>query len=944
MPLQRHFLDWTEPALSTAARWLAERYARATTFDLGNVIVVVPGSRSRGRLLELLVAAADSAGQTLTPPRIITEKDLPELLYPQKKPFASELTQQLAWTEALRATPAATLGHFVPHPPDDGDTARWLELGDLLRELHVELAADGLDFESVLACGDRVEGFAEHDRWQTLADVQRRYHARLDGLGLWDKQTARLVAIKNREPQTDRDIVLLGMVDLNQAQRQLLDLVAERVAALVFAPPALVDRFDPHGCLLAAQWLEAELPLRDEQIERVDGPADQAAAVTAWLDRLGGQYRADQIVIGTPDQRLAPQLGRQLAQSGVPSRSLEGRTLAESGPYRLLALLAAAGPEPRFADLAALVRHPDLFDWLQNRPEIAALAGSDPLAALDQFAAEQVPATIDPERLKKNAELALVAAIWDAVGTLRALLPAEPLPLAEWGSRFRELLLAVYGQRELDRNIPAQRLLIEAFERIEAPLLPLAEIPAELMPRVSAREAFELILAPQKREPLPPPAAADVVEILGWLELPLDDAPALLVTTFNEGFVPTSTGGDPFLPNRLRAELGLLHNDRRYARDAYALALLVHSRAELKLLVARRDVEGNPLAPSRLLFAADEETVARRALSLFGDLPPTPPRRNLLAASPPLLASTLAVPRPDPAREPPTKMSVTAFKAYLACPYRYYLSHVLGLAAISDGADELDPAAFGNLLHDVLEQFGRKPEAADARATGDPERIFEFLGDQLSAIAGARFGKHCRPAVRVQIEQGRLRLRAFADWQARRNREGWRIVHSEDSERRLGVDFAVDGEPIRLEGRIDRIDYHDATRTLSILDYKTADAGLKPQVTHVKAGQWIDLQLPLYRHLIDGAKLPGLSVTAGLLELGYILLPKDVRGVGAAMASWTGAELAAADEQAREVVRNLRQRIFWPPKVPPPPFAEDLAAICHDHRLGSWRPTEGDAA
>src|SRR6185436_13952873 len=102
-------------------------------------------------------------------------------------------------------------------------------------------------------------------------------------------------------------------------------------------------------------------------------------------------------------------------------------------------------------------------------------------------------------------------------------------------------------------------------------------------------------------------------------------------------------------------------------------------------------------------------------------------------------------------------------------------------------------------------------------------------------IAAARFGpKQARPAVLVQLEQIRLRLHAFAQWQAARARDGWRIVFSEDSESRrlLKADFKVDGEPFTLRGRIDRIDYNEMLGRLCVLDYKTADRGEHPHRTH----------------------------------------------------------------------------------------------------------------
>src|SRR4029453_11377668 len=215
---------------------------------------------------------------------------------------------------------------------------------------------------------------------------------------------------------------------------------------------------------------------------------------------------------------------------------------------------------------------------------------------------------VDANRLAPQPELAAVDAIRRAVNELFGNLPTKPQPLPRWADAFRSLLAAAYGARVLDRNQPADRYLIGSLSTINAGLSELDELPPVMAPKVGLRDAFELAVAPLANQSLPPPAESNVVEILGWLELPLDDAPALIVTTFNEHFVPKSKVADGFLPNSLRRELGLLDNDRRYARDAYATSVLLHSRAELRMVVGHRDIEGNPLAPSRLLFAADEAT------------------------------------------------------------------------------------------------------------------------------------------------------------------------------------------------------------------------------------------------------------------------------------------------------------------------------------------------
>jgi hypothetical protein len=381
------------------------------------------------------------------------------------------------------------------------------------------------------------------------------------------------------------------------------------------------------------------------------------------------------------------------------------------------------------------------------------------------------------------------------------------------------------------------------------------------------------------------------------------------------------------------------------ARDAYALRVLLETKQELRLIVARRDSESNPLPPSRLLFAADDETVARRALALFADLEGASQRRLLWPnVKGPRRQSEFVIPEPRPCPRPIDRLSVTHFKTYLACPYRFYLRNVLRLGCIDDSASELDAAAFGDLVHSVLQHFGRADDAI--RHSTKADDIKAYLEGHLDRLALARFGDHLgRPAIRVQVEQARNRLRAFADWQAGRIEQGWRIAYSEEFDRMLQVDFDVDGKPLVLQGRIDRIDVSLRTGQWQILDYKTSDSANKPDRAHRKAsGEWVDLQLPLYRHLLDAVKISDAPPHQGNVQLGYLNLPKDMSAIGAEVAEWSPADLESADEVARWVVRQVRQEVFWPPVEEPPAFSEDFAAICQDGVLNPWRPTTKSVA
>ena len=930
--MQRHFLGLKSPALSAAAEWLLPKYGRGQLLDLSNVVAVLPGGRAGRRLIEILVELAKSRKLSLSPPRVCTPSALPELFYQPKLAFANQLTQRLAWLAVIQRCSPDDLRDFTAFPPAEDDTTGWLKLADTLRGQHIELAADGLDFSNVLQTLEEQGVPGEAQRWRRLSQIQQSYLEALDSFSLWDRQTARLVAIEQREIATDRDIVLIGAVDLNQALRQMLDQIGDRTCALIYAPENWQSRFDEYGCLLPDQWANTPIALTDDSFRVVDGPIDQAEAVARLLSELDGTRSADEITIGVPDELLVPQLERTLGQYDVPVRWGPGDSVAQSTPARLLAALRSYLANPRFDRFAALVRHSDLFAWIQlnwlkdDSPDTS----GQWLTELDTYQAEHLPARLTGYWLRSEYEPARLKAVFNWIQKLIAPLTAKKRPLPDW----REPLLAFFGNvyrgRRINRNNPADRAIEAACRAIAKELVESQpEVPKELSLECDAATAIDFVLQAIAREAIPAPVEGPAIEMLGWLELLLDDAPTLVVTSVNEGFVPSSLNSDLFLPNRLRQRLGIEDNARRYARDAYALAALAESTRELRLIVARRNTEGDPVSPSRLLFAADEDTIARRSLAFFSEPADEGPRHLQVPAGVSLLnAADFPYQKPKPLSRPIESLSPTAFRSYLACPYRFYLSNVLRLGAVADDARELDGARFGSLLHEVLQRFGE----SEHKDCCDVDDLRTVLSDLLDKTADEMFGmrgEHPLPAVRVQIEQARLRLSAFAEHQADWYEQSWRIRHVETIVRRDDpTEFAVDDTPFGLHGRIDRIDENEQTGEWAILDYKSSDAATTPEKSHQTRDGWKDLQLPLYRHL---AKKLGVT---GEALIGYVLLPRDAAGAGFALAEWSTADLESADETARQVVRAVREEIFWPPADPPPDYSEDLAWICHDGVFG----------
>ena len=743
-------MDWSRPLIPAVVDDLVKTYSVLGVADLRDVIVVFPSKHGLKRFDDLWVRRTGGVGH---PPRRITVGTLPEELYQPQKDFASELIQKLAWGEAVRGLPRQRVELVLGHLPKDGEFDAWLSIGELLWRVHLELAADGLDFGDVAEQGAALAGFRESPRWRAMQEMQKTYHDTLDALGLWDQQTARLVAIERKECETKNEIVLVGAADINVALRSMLDQVAEQVTAYIHAPESWAGRFDAHGCLIPDAWEQVDVKLHSGQLHVVDGPIQQAQQVVECLRGLDGRRRMDEITIGIPDERLLPVLRRVLKDVGVPSHRAIETTLRETSPFQLLKAIAAWLESRRPVQFAELVRHPAVTSWLAHQGVPARW-----IIELDDFLVNHLQCRLGSWPAAAAEKFAALKSAYELATALLGSLSGDARLLSDWTDPVTELLLTVYSQREFDAEVPEDRVTLEGCRRIWEAMVENQSVPESIMPAMESYQALHLTLNAIGMQAIPPGTSASGVDLLGWLDLAQDDNPVVILTNFNEEFVPSSVNSDLFLPNSLRQHLGLTDNARRFARDVHALSALLHSRQHVSLIVGRRDVRNDPLIPSRLLFATDEATIAARIRHFYGRLEEanasateTRPLELLSerTQAAPVESHRFQVPRPDSSLEPLSSISVTAFRLYLACPYRFYLKHVLKLESVEQDAWELSPLGFGNLLHAVLDKFGKHPASRSSDET-EIEQTLESLLDETSV---SFFGVDPLPVVRIQLEQ-----------------------------------------------------------------------------------------------------------------------------------------------------------------------------------------------
>ncbi len=887
---RRVFLGWDGPPLPAAARWLrAERGD-----DLSALLVAVPGSRAARRLEELL---AREAPPGWSPPHVVTQGVLVDELVALERPAAGRLARTLAWRRALENLSAFELERVARGSTRRRDAETRLRLAETVRAVHGVLAPEGLDFEDLVREDRGPDHDSERSRWAVLARAQAHWRDALDEAELCDPHEGRRAAIQAEKVEATREVVLIGIADMNELLAEVVTRLGARATALIAAPEELAPGFDAIGRLVPSFWTERDVPLPAASWFVEEKPADQADRVEDLLGRWCEERAAEEITIGLADDEVAPYLERRLRAAGARLRNAAGTPLPTTRPFKLLAAAADFLERRGFPELAALARHPDVAPRLAD--------DFDPVEVLDRYYEEHLPRGAGdaeggwPGEERKTLGVRAIAA--SLAGLLGELEGGRPRELAGWVDAILAFLERVYAKEALDPDVEEERVLAGALGKLAEELEELARIPPALSGgRVQAHEALRLCLRGARGKSVPPAPARSgepTVEALGWLELPLDDAPALVVTGFNEGRVPQSIQGDAFLPDALRSRLGLPDNDARLARDVYATCVLLATREECAFVTGRRARSGDPLVPSRIAFQVPREEVARRV------------RRFLPRGARPELAAVVEEPAPPPlatrANAPRVeRMSVTSFRRFLESPYLFYLEQVLRLKTRDDRDRELTPLRFGTFAHDVLQAFGES-DAADSRAA---DAIEDFLVESAEKLARLRFGAEPQPTVALQLEQLKYRFRRVAAVQAWRRAEGWRILRAEWSPAD-GHPFVVDGEAMLLTGKIDRLDAHDDGRW-AVLDYKTGELARTPEAVARERGRWKDLQLPLYRLLTEPlAREHGLK---GAPELGYFHVGKDEDHIGLELATeWTEADHASAIAAAEEVVRRVRRCEFF---------------------------------
>ena len=938
--------------------WLCGRVERDSSGarSLAHLMVVVPTAQS-GRNLRLALAkkAAEKGWGGILPPRVV-------------QPFRLVVPADQSLQEANEAEVAAMFMRFLsekrsvaltawPHlfqraegtmdlqavvDPDAG-----FALLDQMTDIWRVLAGKGLLMQDVSkneAAARVLEAALGEDkaRWDELASFETEFFAFLEAHGLRLPFASVALAKKSAAPLDPwiREIVLPALADpvlvLHDVLAQYADCV--RITTLLHCAEADRNRFDEWGCPKVACWTGEARPivsgLDDDDIASLPDDKMLAERLVKDFPEQGSGLKPP--TLGLCDSGLFTVISAAFLNEGYAIQNPERNRLAVSSLGILLRDLLAfwrpAATGVPWASFAALMRSDDVLTALKSAGLVS--SRSLVLEGLDVYQNACLPAFVEGRLELPKTELhahdeKAVAAFADCGNGFLAWMgeARKDRPLVDF---LRDVLGRIFSEKPLG-GARSDKEFVQAVDCVRNAL---AMLSSAGIGKLGLSDASWIALA---RRLLGAASysleseEADVVRTEGWLELVWSLGDKIALAGLHEGSVPDSVVGHAFLPNELRAALGLTSNETRLARDSWLLQELVASHAPhaVRAYVARTNAKGDICRPSRLLFLCSDDVLASRVKGLFGDAGET-------ALTPPRMVSKAwrlqlpdEVPLKKDAKGRGEYLSPSAIDTYLKSPLEYLLKYGLGMGDRYEEKKELGFDDYGTFVHLVLERFAKGQKT-------DPLTDEASIAKALDAIVDReikRFGAHPTVNVLLQLQSARERLMRFAETQAKWAKEGWLVE---------GTEIPYFAKPFKeldvsIKGFVDRVDYHilpDGSREFRIIDYKTWDNVKEiSRHIHTKSGKQIEfanrLKLPTesFSKNKDGEPVRMLTVQLPLYgaclkaqdpdrfdgpitEYDYLVLAEDQVKV-VSVKEYAGLSLRTA----RVAIERIKDSIFWPARA-----------------------------
>ena len=910
MSIRKYFLGWDRPLLDLANDFLKKELSNKS----GKTLVVVP-SKQAARKLKFRFKENFTAKEEIL---FGTPESALEIFKQSELKYADQNQQLLAWAITLIKTNFEHLKNIFPIVPNDRSINWALRTARVFISLKNALREGGLNISDVSE--NKKWNFGDTSRWKELSRLEQCVESSLQKNGTSHKTI--ICSKPDNFVHQIKNIILIGLPDPPKILTQTLKKASSSIdiKIVIYAPKSIEDEFDCWGKPGKEIWKNnpINIPSADFVINQASTPKEEGQKVAEIINKYNNPIGLVGIIIN--DKEITASLRNELQKSNLSTYDPSGQSFSNHELYALLSLIRKLVATKSFRAVCEISQLPEIINiiappdkhHLENEKQSLI---NKILIKLDQINNIHMPKDLDAG-LRFTANRNKYEDVNLALVEINNWINHFENDLNKYLPLFFE---KIYSDREFDSYLD-QDFTIFA----KALISQLDQIERNNLQNIGPVDKLDLLIHSLKNERTPEIKEEHSIMLQGWLEALWDDNPHIIIAGMNEEFVPDKITGDIFLPESLRSIIGLRSNESMLARDSYIFKALLGwriSNGRIDITLGKTSIEGDNLRPSRLLLQCKDNELPNRALRLCS-------HSNDNNTIPPwTYAWELEPIEIDRQAKIFNQISVTEFRNYLSCPFRFYLKNIAGMNEKYTLKMEMDAREFGTLCHQVLDDFGKNTEINESQNADD---IYSYLSEKLVLRVNRKYGKKPSVPILFQISSINERLRWFSSFQAEQRLLGWKICHSEYS---IQEKEEIEIGSLKLRGTIDRIEINENDGSYRILDYKTTSHSKTPKSAHVKRAnqsnikketewkyvnlkdkyfEWVDLQLPLYLHATKNI-LKSNKISSGYFNIGSSRESTKIE-------TWNELEddfLESAINCARGVSSAICDYKFWPPNGSP---------------------------
>jgi len=315
------------------------------------------------------------------------------------------------------------------------------------------------------------------------------------------------------------------------------------------------------------------------------------------------------------------------------------------------------------------------------------------------------------------------------------------------------------------------------------------------------------------------------LQVMGPLEVRAIDFDTLIILSVNEGVFPAKTQNDSMIPYNIRRGFGLPTPELFDSIAAYHFYRSIY-RAKKVVLIYDSRTKG---------MLSGEESRFIKQLRYHYQYPMQMSSLDLEIK--PVEGAIRSIPKTAEILQKMSELyllpegksfSASTLNDYLACPLKFYYSHVVGLQEEDEVKEEVDAGQFGSTFHKTMEDIYKCVASGE---TVTAELLKRFKADKAFIQTAIRRNlnrelKRSEDAPLSKRNQITANLVAALVDATLQNDIRYAPFEYVSSERKfiesVPVNIAGQEQSVRLKGYIDRLDIKDGV--LRVCDYKTGSA------------------------------------------------------------------------------------------------------------------------